>query len=162
MKTIAELNVPESWDEVSYSKAIRLFEIEDEVQLINVLCDTDKAEDIKFNEVEQILECLKFVDDMSIFTDEQPIAKYMDFDFGGQSFKTVKDIENIFKQNSSKRAFDIMPLVMKRLIGIDISNEPVKEWIGTANFFLFKSLIFLTNLKGYQKVKQVQKKSKRG
>lgn len=160
MKTIAELNVPESWEEVTYSQAVKLFNIEDEVQLINVLCNTDKAEEIKFNEVEEILQCLKFVDDMSIFTDEQPMAKYMDFDFGGQSFKTVKDVESIFKENKDKRAFDIMPLILKRLINVDISNEPVKEWIGTANFFLFKSLIFLTNLKGYQKEKQVQKKLK--
>ena len=160
MKTIAELNVPESWEEVTYSQAVKLFNIEDEVQLINVLCSTDKAEEIKFNDVEEILHCLKFVDDMSIFTDEQPMAKYMDFDFGGQSFKTVKDVETIFKENKDKRAFDIMPLILKRLIGIDISNKPVKEWIGTANFFLFKSLIFLTNLKGYQKERQVQKKLK--
>lgn len=160
MKTIAELNVPESWEEVTYSQAVKLFNIEDEVQLINVLCNTDKAEEIKFNDVEEILQCLKFVDDMSIFTDEQPMAKYMDFDFGGQSFKTVKDVESIFKENKDKRAFDIMPLILKRLINVDISNEPVKEWIGTANFFLFKSLIFLTNLKGYQKERQVQKKLK--
>lgn len=160
MKTIGELSVPESWEEVTYNQALKMFDIQDEIELINVLCNTEKAGEINFKEVEEILECLNFVDDMSIFTDEQPKAKYMDFDFGSQNFKTVKDIETIFKDNQDKRAFDIMPLIIKRLINVDISNEPVKEWIGTANFFLFKSLIFLSNLKDSRRVRRLQKKSR--
>lgn len=160
MKTIEGLSVPESWDEVTYDQALKMFDIKDEIELINVLCNTDKAGEIKFTEVEEILECLNFVDNMDIFTDEQPKAKYIDFDFGSQSFKVVKDIEAIFKQNQDKRAFDIMPLILKILINVDITNEPVKEWIGTANFFLFKSLIFLSNSKGSRRERRLQKRLK--
>ena len=136
MKLLHDLQVPESWSEINYSKAIKILKA-DEVELIDILFGEGTADRLTFIQANEILSELSFIDDLSIFNLNEPKEEYKHIDVGSIPFGSMKKIEGFFQAKDSS-GFEAMGKAMPLIIGKEIWDEPVTEWIGTVNFFLSK------------------------
>lgn len=165
MQTISinkiQYQVPVSWYEVTYIQAVNVIKNIDEkdkqlnalsnipIDIINLMPDL---------QVQQLFSLISFTENLEVFNDTKVKDEYKDFDFGNLEFGVAEKIRQVL--NSKESGFETAIDVIKHLKDYDITNEPFLEVIGTANFFLSKSLIFTIIMPNSQKLNTAMSKSK--
>ena len=151
-----EYNVPTSWVDVSYSKAIEVIKIED---IDDVLCyltgiPKDILYTLKESSVAKLFILIRFVEDVEIWNSNEPGDKYKDFDYGSAEYGKTEAVKIIINNNKDKNFLDLAPQIIQKLTGDDISNEPMSEVIGTVGFFLNQWIHYTASSQSLVKVKQ--------
>jgi hypothetical protein len=134
--------IPLDWSQLIYSKAIRIIKDYNDktlvlshasgipVETINKLSDTD---------VSNLFGLISFTEDLSVFENVTPKDEFKSFKFKSIQYGEAEYCRNLMNNGSS--GYEVIIKVIERLTAKDISNEPLTEIIGTANFFLTNSVI---------------------
>lgn len=156
-----EYNIPISWDELTYSQAIDVIEnIEAKdiqlskltgipVEVIHALNDSQAS--ILFN-------MISFTENLSVFENDMVLEEYKSFDFGSISYADAEQCRNFMR--SDENGFRAIIPILKTLVKLDVSTMPFLSVIGTANFFLSKSIVSMIVTPSLTKVKQVLSNNK--
>lgn len=144
-----------SWSDLTYSKAIDVIENFDKkdiqlskltgipIELINSLNDNQAS--ILFN-------LISFTEAMEVFENDMVIEEYKSFDFGSIPYGKAEVCRNFMK--SEDNGFRVVVNIIKELVGLDISDKPFLDYIGTANFFLTKSISSMVVMPNLTKIQQ--------
>jgi len=148
-----EYEIPTSWADVPYIKAIEVIKIkEPDLALCKLIgIEIRELNSLQNNSVAILYNCVQFISDVSIMESNEPKEKYKDFDYGSKSYGDTEKVRNIISQNSDKNFLDLAPEIIKHLTGDDISNEPFSEVIGTVGFFLNQWIISISNIQNLMK-----------
>lgn len=131
-------DIPTSWHDLPYSKAIEVIKIkEPDLALCRLIdLDLEVLNSLKNKSVAMLYNAVKFIGDKSVMDSNEPLEKYKDFDYGSKSYGDTEKVRSLISQNSDKSFLDLAPEIIKHLTGDDISEEPFAEIIGTVGFFL--------------------------
>lgn len=143
-----EYNIPISWEELTYKKAIDvLSNINDKGKQLNVISGIpiEIINSMKDLDISKIFALISFTENLDVFDSENVIEEYNDFDYGSIPYKEAEQCRNIMI-NSKESGFDSVIDIIKTLTKYDITNEPFLKVIGTANFFLSNSIIFMIGM----------------
>lgn len=142
-----EYEIPTTWYDVPYSKAIEVIKTKepDEALCKLIGIELEILNSLQNNSVATLYNCVKFISDVSIMENNEPLEKYKDFDYGSKSYGDTEKVRTIISQNSDKSFLDLAPEIIKYLTGDDISNEPFAEVIGTVGFFLKQWMVSISS-----------------
>lgn len=152
--------IPVSWDDIPYSKGIKVHDIEtirDKILYVTGISKR-KLNQLSITSADKLFTILSFLEDLSVFNraDEE---SYKDFDFGSQTYEVVEKCKQLLG-NPNKTGFEVIPDVIKLITGDDIRQLPLPKAIGIVNFFLLKSIHFFSITKNFQNTNTMQKKFK--
>lgn len=153
--------IPISWSELTYKKGISVIKnVDDKVKQLNNLTGIpldiiDKLQDIQ---AQQLFSLISFTENLEVFESENVLESLKDFDFGAISYGDAERCRAIM--SSSESGYDAVIDIIKILKQIDISEMPFLEVIGSANFFLSKSIISMIVSPSSAKLKEAMSKSK--
>jgi hypothetical protein len=156
-------NIPISWDDLTYRQGIDVIKHieEKDIQLSKItgipLELIHKMSDIN---VSKLFSLISFTEHLEVFENDEVIEDFKSFDFGSIKYSDAEFCRKILTSESI--GFEAVIGIIKHLKNYDISNEPFLKVIGTANFFLSKSIIFMIVMPSSEKVKQVMSKLKQG
>lgn len=136
-----EYNIPITWDDLTYKQAIGVIKnVDDKGKQLSeitgipyelILSLADQQASILF-------ELISFTENLEVFDNDIVKDDYKDFDFGSIEYGIAEKCRQHMKTGLT--GFEVVIDIIKTLKGVDITNEPFMEWIGTANFFLSKSI----------------------
>jgi hypothetical protein len=156
-----EYEIPTSWADVPYIKAIEVIKIkEPDLALCKLIgIDIELLNNLQNKSVAILYNCVQFISDVSIMEKNEPKEKYKDFDYGSKSYGDTEKVRNIISQNSEKSFLDLAPEIIKHLTGDDISNEPFSEVIGSVDFFLKQWMLSTASTMSLTKVAEMKNQS---
>jgi len=156
-----EYDIPTSWADVPYIKAIEVIKIkEPDLALCKLIgIDIELLNSLQNKSVAILYNCVQFISDVSIMEKNEPKEKYKDFDYGSKSYGDTEKVRNIISQNSEKSFLDLAPEIIKHLTGDDISNEPFSEVIGSVDFFLKQWMLSTASTMSLMKVAEMKNQS---
>lgn len=150
-----EYNIPISWTDINYTQAVDIienFETKDiqlskitgiPIEVIHALNDSQAS--ILFN-------LISFTENLEVFENDMVIEEYKSFDFGSISYGKAEECRNFMK--SEQNGFRVIIKIINALVGLDISDKPFLDYIGTANFFLTKSISSMITTPSLMKIQQ--------
>jgi len=156
-----QYNIPICWEDVTYKQGVSIIKnVNDKgqqlaeltlipIEMINAMQDTT---------VQQLFDLISFTENLEVFDSQEVLDEYKDFDFGSIEYGGAEKVRKIMNQDAS--GFEVVIGIIKELKGIDISDEPFLKVIGTANFFLSKSLVSIIVTANLTKVNQLLSKNK--
>lgn len=133
-------NVPECWDDLTYSIAIGVYVAHhagaEESEIISKSCliPMDVLYSVSERSVKELAGRLEFLSDLTIFDKIEPKEEYKDFDYGSITYGKAEKCRQLVDEK--KTMFENVVPMFKELFDVDLTNEPFAEWIGTVNFFL--------------------------
>lgn len=155
-------NIPLSWDdEVTYKQAIDVIKnVDDKAFQLNILSGIplDSINRMPDFQVAKLFELISFTENLEVFDSVEVLDKYKEFDFGSIEYGGAEKVRKILNTNSS--GFEVAIGIIKELVNFDITNEPFLKVIGTANFFLSKSIISTIASVNLTKVNELLNKNK--
>lgn len=156
-----DYNIPMSWNELTYSQAIKVVEhVNDKGKQLEAVTNIpieiiDKLID---QQVQVLFSLISFTENLEVFESDTILEWAKDFDFGSISYGDAETCRKMLA--SEKNGWEAIIPLIKHLKQIDISEMPFLEVIGTANFFLTKSIVFMIVTPSLTKFKQVMNSSK--
>jgi len=154
-----EYDIPTSWWDVPYNKALEVIKLDNSVDILCVLIGItpEEVDSLQSNSVNQLLNCLSFVNDIEEVTNnKEPEERFKKFDYGTAPFGDTEAVRNIMKSNSEKSFLFVADKVILKLTGIDISNDPFAQVIGSVDFFLTQWVSFMISTQNSVKESQVK------
>lgn len=154
-------NVPVSWSEVTFIQAVEVIKNVDhkDKQLTSLTgIEGWVIDKCPIYQVEKLFAMISFIENLDVFESDQVKEEYKYFDFGSIEWAKADYCRKAMYENHS--GFEAAIKIMERLIEKNISNESFLEWIGTANFFLSKSISFLTAIPSLAKMDIAMSRSK--
>lgn len=136
-----DYNIPTSWDELTYEQAVNIIKNVDDKDI--QLCSLSGIPlEVLYHAPDSVASKLftyiQFTEQMEVFESEDILDEYKSFDFGAVEYGESEAIRKYF--TGDKTGFEIVIDIVKRLVNYDISQEPFLKVIGTANFFLSRSI----------------------
>lgn len=155
-------NIPLSWDELTYSQAIKIVKhIDNKAAQLSAISgiDLDIIDALPDTHASQLFHLIAFTEDLTPFESTDVEEKYKDFDFGSVSFGLAEKVRQ--SATGGKNGFEVAIDIIKILNGEDISERPFLEVIGSANFFLCNTLIFIITMPNLTKIHSAMNKKPR-
>lgn len=158
-----EYLIPLSWADVKYNQAIRMLKNVDDMSwqlfcLSGIPVEvTDKLTD---QQVTKLFQLISFTENLEVFESVEVKEEYKSFDFSAVQFGKAESCRKILTDSDS--GFDGVAKCIKKLVDIDITDQPLLEWIGTANFFLVKLLSSLIATPNLVKVQEAMSRNRPG
>lgn len=155
-------NIPISWDELTYKQGCEVIKnVGDKglqlaaitgipMNVINALVD---------EQVSKLFALISFTENLEVFDSDEVKEEYKTFDFGAIPYGTAEVCRKKMMVDDIGQVVVID--IMNTLIEKNIADEPFLEWIGTANFFLSKSIVSLIVMPNSVKLREALNKSKR-
>lgn len=133
-----EYEIPTSWYDVPYKKAVELIRLDDaDLMLCHLIgLELEELHALSGTSVATLFNCVKFLNDVEIMNDETPEERFAGFDYGSQPYGTTEGVKQIMNNNKDKTFLDLAPQVIKKLTDVDISDEPFAKVVGSVGFFL--------------------------
>lgn len=156
---------PENWEDLTCSIGIEYYNAKinnaDKSDLITILTGIpgDKIYQLSTKSIDQLFILLSFTNDESVFFNEEPKDEYKNFDYGSLQYKKTERVRQLI--DVKKSLFGNSIPVFKYLFDIDLTEEPLVEWVGTLNFFLNKWIDYMANLNTYPEMKEIIHKYRR-
>lgn len=155
-----KVNIPISWDEIGYSKAVELYSIDgiDQKVLHCIGINQKTLNSLSISSSDKLFTILSFLEDAAIYNkiDEE---SYKDFDFGSKSYEDVEKTK-LLLSDKEKNGFQVMPDVIKLITGDDVTDLPASKALGIVNFFLLKSIHFFSITRNSENMNTMRKKFK--
>jgi len=154
-------NIPLSWDEVTYKQAVGVIKnVDDKAAQLNILTDIplDSINRMPDFQVAKLFELISFTENLEVFDSVDVLDRFKSFDFGSIEYGGAEKVRKIM--NSGGTGFEVVIGIIKELKGEDISDMPFLEVIGTANFFLSKSIVSIISTVSLVKVNELLSKNK--
>lgn len=154
-------NIPISWDEVTYKQGCDIIKnVNDKglqlasitgipMNIINALAD---------EQVSKLFALISFTENLEVFDNDNVKDEYSTFDFGSIPYGEAEKCRQIMTKELT--GYEAIIGIMDLLIKKNITDEPFLEWIGTANFFLNKSIISMIVMPSSMKLTEALNKSK--
>lgn len=149
--------IPISWSDIKYSKVINIIkDYNDKTLLLSHVCDipVEVINKIADTDVSKLFGVISFIEDLSIFEDTTPQEEFKSFKFKDIEYGEAEYCRKIMKSGVS--GYDAVSKIISRLVKVDISDQPVTEVIGTANFFLTNSVISMIVMPNLERVKSLK------
>ncbi len=134
-------NIPISWSELNYWQGIQVIKnVNDKDIQLSILSKipTEIINALKDIQVQPLFELISFTENLDVFDSIDVLDEYKSFDFGAISYGDAESCRNIMKGELT--GFEAVAGIMNQLLKIDINEMPFLDIIGTANFFLSKSI----------------------
>lgn len=157
-----EYLVPTTWADVKYKDAVKAIKILDADELLCFLIGMpiEELNSLEAKSVAILFNCIKFVEDISLFESNEPQEKYKDFDYGSQPYGNTEFVKKIMSTNPELNFMELAHQIIEKLTGDKIEDEPVTEVIGSVGFFLNQWIAFTSNLMNSAKAELMQGKNK--
>ena len=156
-----QYNIPISWEEVTYKQAVSVIKnVNDKGQQLAelTLIPIEMINAMKDVNAQQLFALISFTENLEVFNNVNVLDEYKDFDFGSVEYGGAEKVRKLLNSDSS--GFEVVIGVIKELKGVDISDMPFLEIIGTANFFLSKSIVSLIVTANLTTVNQLLNRNK--
>lgn len=153
--------VPISWSELTYKQGVSVIKnVDDKAKQLYEITGIpleiiDKLQD---SQAHSLFSLISFTENLEVFDSENVLENLKDFDFGSISYGDAERCRAIM--SSSDSGYDAVIDIIKILKQIDISEMSFLEAIGSANFFLSKSIISMIVSPNSMKLKEAMNKSK--
>lgn len=156
-----EYNIPLSWDELTYKQAVDVIKnVNDKGKQLSYITNIPEniINSLIDRQVSILFDLISFTENLEVFDSIDVKKEYESFDFGSVSYGDAEKCRNIMIKELT--GYEAIIDILKVLINKDITNEPFLEWIGTANFFLSKSIVSMIAMPSLTKLNTVLSKSK--
>lgn len=153
--------IPLGWDEVNFYQATQVIKnVNDKGKQLEALSGIENWMIDKFTDfqVSKLFALISFTENLEVFNSVDVKEEYKNFDFGSIEYGKAEYCRKAMIESDS--GFESVILIMQKLINKDISKEPFLEWIGTANFFLSKSISSMIAIPNLAKMESAKNKSK--
>ena len=153
-------DVPTTWHDVTYIKAIKIIKMEDIEDVACELIGIDKETfySLQNESVNILFNCIDFIKDVSIIKSENPEDRFKDFDYGSLTYGDTEKVRKIINSNADKTFLELAPEIVKILTGEDISEKPFSKMIGNVGFFLNQWIISTSSMMNSPKAKEMKSK----
>lgn len=153
-------DVPTSWQDVSYNKAIKIIKMEDIEDIACELIEIDKETfySLQNQSVNTLYNCIGFIKDLSLMKNEEPEEKFKTFDYGSMTYGDTEKVRKIINNNPDKSFLELGAEIIKLLTNEDISERPFSEVIGNVGFFLKQWILSTSNIANSTKAVEMKNK----
>lgn len=136
-----KFQIPISWDEVTFAQAVEVIKhVDHKDKQLTILSGIEEymINGMTDFQASKLFSLISFTENLEVFDSSDVKEEYKDFDFGSIEWGKADYCRKQLHDNNT--GFEAVILIMQKLINKDISKELFLEWIGTANFFLSKSI----------------------
>lgn len=157
-----DYQIPVSWDEVTYLQGCQIIKhVNDKAMQLSCLSGIpiDTINAMSHLDVEVLFSLISFTEIMEVYDNDSVLEQYQYFDFGSIPYGQAERVKQ-FMQSQELNGYEACIPIIKELTGYDIENEPFLKVIGTANFFLSRSLHSIMLMPSLEKVNTAMKKAK--
>ena len=156
-------NIPISWNDLTYIQAVNVIKnINDKGKQLSEISGIPYELILKLEDQQAaiLFDLISFTENLEVFDSTDVKPDYESFDFGSIEYGVAEKCRQTMKDG--KTGIEVVIDIIKILKGVDITNEPFLDWIGTANFFLSKSIISMIAMPNLTKVRQHLSSNKLG
>jgi len=157
-----EYSIPLSWDECNYKQAIGVIKnVNDKAMQLNALTSIPYETILALNDLQarSLFTLISFTEDLEVFNSDMVLDEYKEFDFGNIKYGDAEMCRTFL--TSEESGYEAIVKVINHLFKKDINEMPFLEVIGTANFFLSKSIVSMIVTPNLVNIHTALNKSKR-